>query len=171
MTATTLSWTGAHSDPDVAPLFSDRATDLWIIHGARPVTRDRLLMIARGRLEILLRAQPPDETSVARPSVATMNAILNAVIADEQPTPQLFAAGDGAVTCEWLVGGCHLMVTAEADGTVYWCSDPVDGMAAAELESPATDVAAEEMAREFRTRLNALAKNVSRRHPVVGSHK
>ena len=171
MTATTLQWTGAYSARHVYPLLSDHATDTWIIHGARPVTRDRLLTIARGRLEILLRAQPPDENSVARISVATMNSILNAVIDDEQPTPQLFAAGDGAVTCEWLVGGSHLMVTAEADGTVYWCSDPIDGMAAAELESPATDVAAEEMAREFRTRLNALAKNVSRRHPVVGSHK
>lgn len=121
---------------------------------------------ARGRLEYLLMAERPDENSAARTSLATMNAILNAVIDDEQPTPQLFAADDGAVTCEWLVGGSHLMVTAEADGTVCWCSDPVDGMAAAELESPATDAAAEEMAREFRTRLNGLAKNARRGTPL-----
>lgn len=168
MTATTMAWQAAHRDTHMSPLLPDRATDLWAVQGTRPVTRDRLLQAARSQLGDLLNAEPTDENAVARTSVATMNSILDAVVDDDQPTPQLFAAGEGATTCEWLVGGSHLMVTVEADGTLYWSSDSVDGMAATELETPATDAAAEEMVRDFRTRLNALAKNVSRRHPVVG---
>lgn len=169
MTATTMAWRAVHRDTSMSPLLPDRATDLWAVQGTKPVTRDRLLQAARSQLGDLLNAEPTDENGVTRTSVATMNSILDAVVDDDQPTPQLFAAGEGATTCEWLVGGSHLMITVEADGTLYWSSDSVDGMAAIELQAPATDVAAEAMAREFRTRLNALAKHVARRHPVVGS--
>lgn len=171
MTATALQWTATDGDLTASPLAADRATDLWIAHGARAIARDHLLQASRLQLTHLLSAPPSDEHAVARRSAATLNAILDAVVDDEQPTPQLFPAGDGAVSCEWLAGGSHLMVTAEPDGTVYWCSDPIDELGATELESPASDVAAAAMADEFRTRLNVLAKRVSRRHPVVGSHQ
>lgn len=169
MTATTLQWAASNEDPFESLRPTDPATDHWIVRGTRSVSRERLLEVARSRLANLLSTEPPDDNAVGRQAAATLNAALDAVIDDEQPTPQVFAAGDGAVTCEWLVGGTHVMITAEADGTVYWSSDPVDGMAAAELECLATDVAAEEMAQEFRQRLNLLAQLVSRRHPVVGS--
>ena len=171
MTATTLAWPAAEGASHGSAPLTDSATDLWIAHGTRAVTRDRLLQVSRRQLANLLSRQPSDENAIARKAAATLNAILDVVVDHEQPTPQVFAAGDGAVTCEWLVGGSHLVVTVEADGTVYWCSDPIDAMAATELESPTTDVAAEAMAREFRTRLNALAKHVTRRHPVVGSRR
>ena len=169
MTATMLAWTGTDCHPPASQLLTDRATDQWVAHGTRTVTRERLLEVSRGQLEHLLNLPPSDENAVAKRAAATLNAILDAVVDGEQPTPQVFAAGDGAVTCEWLIGGSHLMVTAEADGDVYWSSDAVASLAATELQSPATDAAAEAMAREFRTRLNALAKHVARRHPVVGS--
>lgn len=169
MTATTVEWTASNGGPFESLRPTDPATDHWIVRGTRSVSRERLLEAARSRLASLLSAEPPDDNAVGRKAAATLNAVLDAVVDDEQPTPQVFAAGEQAVTCEWLVGGTHMMITAEADGTVYWSSDPVDGMAAAELGCPATDAAAQEMAHEFRKRLNLLAQRVARRHPVVGS--
>ena len=53
MTATMLAWTGTDCHPPASQLLTDRATDQWVAHGTRTVTRERLLEVALERAQWL----------------------------------------------------------------------------------------------------------------------
>lgn len=78
-------------------------------------------------LEHALRRLNPEMSGVYIPSNQAEQAklILNELIADAQPTPQVAVDEDGAIEALWLVNGTEVLLSVEPDGSgVLGAYDP-----------------------------------------------
>ena len=101
----------------------------WVLRGddSEFVPRRKLLEQARARLDALMRIDRASEFAVDPASVGFLDGVLEFVVQDGDPTPQVVPSGDGAVQAEWLVNGKHAEVAAYPDGELVWLWEGTDG--------------------------------------------
>lgn len=121
------------------PLASDPATRAWE-RGARSIPRDYLLGAAREKLSRLLQLPlgwDGHRGSPVTPVVAMVtNALLELLVEDDGPTPQVQPMPDGGVAVDWLAAGASLRVEVERSGGVLIAADHADGTEEFNAEFP-----------------------------------
>lgn len=129
----TLPATGATrggADQPQISLTRDPATRAWE-RGAHRISRDYLLGAAREKLSRLLRLTPGWDGHRAVPvtPIAAMvaNALLEILVEDDGPTPQVQPMPDGGVAVDWLAAGNSLRVEVDPVGDVLMAADRSDG--------------------------------------------
>lgn len=137
--------------PDPAPAVTQLS--------ARP--KLALLKHTRDQLSVLAKRQNATNTEKYNDALA----IVNALIEDDSPTPQVSDNGEDGVLVEWIVGGSTLTLDYDGDELIYLIARDADGKILFETETKRTGFGVAPAMAQAKVFLRDLAKNI--RQPIA----
>lgn len=130
------------------------------------IQRDRLLMHFVASLRDILVSSSDIDADLARAEVALE--LLDALLTDDHPTPQLSRGPSGALTIEWLVDGSVLVIDVVSPSDVRLWAEDAAGSDVFDYELNRNWEPTDGAIREARGFLEALAKGVRHRVQLRG---
>ncbi|GAA1517850.1 hypothetical protein GCM10009788_22470 [Nocardioides humi] len=130
------------------------------------VQRDRLLVHFVASLRDIVVSSTDIDADLARAEVALE--LLDALLTDDHPTPQLSRGPSGALTIEWLVDGCVLVIDVVSPSDVRLWAEDAAGSDVFDYELNRNWEPSDGAIREARDFLEALAKGVRHRVQLRG---